>query len=215
MNKSVTLFIISILPLAAFGQTSYKQVYDKALELQIRSSVGFDGNGHWKFHPGWYYDLFHSKYESRENEDNNVIQLDSMNEAALQSLSKVIKARQDMEVIYGHELAHWNDRNNDWELEHIKTRLDDARESIGILTGEFPKHNVSAEDALKLYRELERIDDKVKTLSNAHLDNAKRRQGFENCLAEYNVLINVCYKINNYSLVASKYSLPDAVKNSK
>ncbi|MDR1370498.1 MAG: DUF5045 domain-containing protein [Dysgonamonadaceae bacterium] len=209
MRRIIKLLIVIGIgsPLTVSGQTSYKQVHDKALELQIRSSVGVDENRHWKFHPEWYYNLFHKEYKSRENENNNIIQLDSIIAATMESFIKVRNARRNIEIIYEHELAHWNDRNNDWELDRLKLLIDDARESIKVLTGEFTSHNVPVGDAQKLYEELERINDKVKTISKAHLDNAKRRQGFETCLSEYNVLMNICYKVNNYSLVASKSPL--------
>jgi hypothetical protein len=203
------MFFIAILTLSltAHGQTSYKQVYDKALELQIRSSVGVDEDGHWKFHPGWYYDIFHSSYKSRKHENNNIVQLDSIIEATRESMYKVIKAREDIEVIYQHELAHWNDRNNDRELSLVKKQLEDTRDALFDVMSEFIKYRVSVSDASKLYQELGRIDDKVNIISKAHLDNQKRRQGFEKCLVEYNELINICYKICNMSQVAYQYTI--------
>jgi len=200
--KKVWFIFLIISPFLVRAQTDYKQVYDKSFEYQIKSSVGKDD--FWNFHPSWYYSFFHSKYKSGDNENNNKILLDSITDATKKSMLKVMQARSDIEIIYEHELAHWNDRNNDWEMDNIQTQLDDARKAVGYVFEEFPNHYVAVNDASKFYAELERIDNKIKTLSNAHLDNSKRRQGFEKCLEEYFILLNVSYKFLNMSLVSSK-----------
>jgi hypothetical protein len=201
--KKFLLLLFVITPFISPAQTDFKQVYDKSLEYQIKSSVGADE--FWKFHPDWYYSIFHSKYKSGENENNNKIYLDSLTEATRESMFKVIEAKNDIEIIYQNELAHWNDRNNDWEISNVQRQLDEVRKSIGYVFEEFSNHKVSVDNAHKLYEELERIDNKKITLNKAHLDNAKRRQGYEGCLKEYVVLLNVGYRLLNMSFVASKY----------
>jgi hypothetical protein len=201
--KKLFFIILLITPFVAFAQTDYKQVYDKSLEYQISSSVGAIDD-FWKFHPDWYYAIFHSKYKSGDYQNNNKIYLDSIVEATRESMLKVLQARNDIEIIYQHELAHWNDRNNDWESADLQSQLDDARQGIGYVFEEFPNHQVDLNDATKFYNELERIDNKINTLKKAHLDNAKRRQGFEKCLEEYFVLLNVSFKYLNMSFVGSK-----------
>jgi hypothetical protein len=205
MKKFNVFMLLSFLYLVCYGQTSYKQVYDKALEYQIRSSVGVSGKDFWQFHPGWYYSMFHSRYKSGNYEKNNYIQLDSIVSSSAQSALKTLAAKEDIEVIYQHELAHWNDRNNDWELELLKKQLSNVRDALYDIMGAFGAYKVSVDHALKMYNELDRIDNKVTTLGKAHLDNSKRRQGYEKCQQEYIELMNVCYKLCNYSLVASKY----------
>jgi hypothetical protein len=204
--KKLSLFILfSTLYLTCFAQTSYKQVYDKSLEYQIRSSIGESQKDFWDFHPGWYYSLFHSKYKSGKYEKNNYIQLDSIIEASAQSALKALNAKKDIEIIYQHELAHWNDRNNDWEIDTIRNELETARDALYDVMSAFGAYKVQLEHAIKVYDELDRIDKKRETLGKAHLDNSKRRQGYEQCQEEYISLMNICYKLCNMSLVASKY----------
>jgi hypothetical protein len=204
MKKFNLFIVLSALCLTNYAQTSYKQVYDKSLEYQIRSSVGASQKDFWNFHPGWYYDLFHSKYKSGEYEKNNYIQFDSIVEASAQSAVKVLNAKKDIEIIYQHELAHWNDRNNDWELDAIKKELENVRDAIYDVMSAFGTYKVQLNHAIKMYDELDRIDKKVEILGKAHLDNSKRRQGYEKCQEEYTSLMNICYKLCNMSLVASK-----------
>ena len=200
--KTKLLVILLLTSLVGKAQTDFKQVYDKSLEKQIKSSVG--KNDEWEFHPGWYYSIFHNKYKSGDNENNNKIYLDSLIDATSASLLKVLQARKDIEIIYQNELAHWNDRTNDWELTDMQRQLENARKVIGDVFAEFPTKKVPSEDRLNLFEELSRIDEKVKTLSKAHLDNGKRKQGFEKCLEEYNRLYTVSYKLLHMSYVASK-----------
>jgi len=205
MKKKYLIFLGCFMFLNSFAQTDFKQVYDKALEYQIRSSVGISEKDFWKFHPGWYYSIFHSQYKSGNNEKNNYIQLDSILNSSAKSLLKVIQAREDIEIIYQNELAHWNDRNNDWELQNILKELQFIRDALNDVMSEFGANKVSLSHATKMYEELGRIDDSVQILGKAHLDNAKRRQGYERCQQEYIYLMNLCYKLCNYSLVNSKY----------
>ena len=202
--KQFNIFMAFLFSLTCYGQNDYKQVYDKALEYQIRSSVGEEEKDFWNFHPSWYYSIFHSSYKSGEHEKNNYIQLDSIIDSSKKSALKVINAKEDIEIIYQNELAHWNDRNNDWELTDTKKSIENIRDALYDVMSAFGAYKVEVANASKMYEELDRIDKKVITLEKAHLDNSKRRQGYESCQEEYTALMNICYKLCNMSLVASK-----------
>jgi len=206
LNRKFILILFFLLPFAVFAQMgSVKQVENKSLENQIRSTVGVDG--HWDFSPGWWYSIFHSKYKSGDYEINNKIYLDSIVNETRLSMVKIRLTRDEIQKVYQNELAHYNDRNIDNELNDIKSQLDEARKAIGNIFAGFSENSVSLDNANLLYKELERIDEKVKVLNKAHLDNSKRRQGYEKCLTEYNALLNVSYKVLYMSYVASKYDI--------
>jgi hypothetical protein len=197
--------LIFCLFLPCFGQTDYKQVYDKSLESQINSSVGM--NDEWGFSPDWYYNFLHNKYKSGEYEKNNSIPLSEMNEAAFKSLHQVGEANAAITRVYENEKKHWEDRRSNRELFQILNDIENSKYAIRVLTDEFSKHKVPAEEAQKIYDEYDRINQKYFLIGDTiltHMDNQKRRRAYSVCLDEFVKLINVCYRINNYCLVASK-----------
>jgi len=200
----------------SYGQNDYKQVYDKSLENQIKSSFG--ANREWQFSPGWYYNFLHSQYKSGENEKNNKIILDSLNQAATVSLQNVLSAHESITVVYENEKKHFEDRTSDREIMQIINDIEDAKESIMVLTGEFTAHKVPVNEAEKVYKEYERINNKYYLIGDTiltHLDNQKKRRAYSVCLDEFVLLINVCYRINTYCLVASKVDEFDEVFTKK
>lgn len=210
--RGAVLFFMMFLTSWAYSQTSYKRVYDKSLERQIKSSVGV--GDYWKFHPNWYYFLFHRKYKSRRYENNNKLPLDSMIKETAQSVLKVHQAHEQITVVYNQEKAKFEDRNTDREFAYIKDEIDKTRYVIKkLMTDYFPKYGVPERQSQTYYEELERIDKKIKMLKEAHLDNSKRRKGFELCLTEYRKLLNLCYKENEISNIAVKGFAEFAEKN--
>jgi hypothetical protein len=187
----------------SFAQTDVKQVYDQSLEQQIKSSVGV--GGYWDFYPSWYYSILHNRYKSRNYENNNLIPIDSMLVQTAASLLKVMQAHFDIDIVYKQEKAHWEDRNSDRELALMLHELNSVKEAIGILTNAFPEHKVPFEMAQICYDEYERISNQEKIIGNAHLDNSKKRIGYEQCLQNFIVLLNRCYKVNQYCEFVSHY----------
>jgi hypothetical protein len=203
--KKTGLFLAMLFSMmAVYGQSGgVKSVKDEGLEKQIKSSVG--SSDYWEFSPDWYYSVMHSQYKKREDQDNNSKQLKEMLSNTAKSLLKVKEAHKQITVVYEQEMAHWNDRNNDWEYGEVEKEIKDLREAIAYQCGNFARNKVPVSEAQKLYDELDRIDERVKLLNDAHLDNAKRRKGYETAIEEYIILLNVCYRINYYCDVAVSY----------
>jgi hypothetical protein len=187
----------------SFAQTDVRQVYDQSLERQIKSSVG--AGNYWDFYPSWYYSILHSRYKSRNYENNNLIPIDSMLEQTAASLLKVIQAHLDIDIVYKQEKAHWEDRNSDRELALMLHELNSVKEAIEILTNAFPEHKVPLAMAQICYNEYERINNQERIIGSAHLDNSKKRTGYEQCLQNYITLLNRCYKVNQYCEFVSHY----------
>jgi lipopolysaccharide export LptBFGC system permease protein LptF len=204
--KILLLFLLAFSFLSiGYGQSDYKQVYDKSLENQIKSSVGM--NGEWQFSPEWYYNFLHNKYKDKDNIDNNKVPLDSMISNAEKSLLEVMAAHQSINVVYENEIKHWSDRTSDRELNQVMDDIENAKKAIKSLTAEFSNYDVPVNEAQKVYDEYERVNEKyllLNDMSLAHMDNQKRRRAYELCLDEFVRLINVCYRIHYYCLVASK-----------
>ena len=204
--RTLVFLIFFILSFSVcYAQNDYKQVYDESLHRQIESSVGV--NDEWRFFPSWYYNFLHNRYKSRNHENNNIIQLKAMNEAAEQSLEKVKDAHKSITVVYENEKRHWEDRNSDREIAQVLQDIEDTKSRIQVLTFRFSEHKVPIPEAQKIYDEYNRINERFSLIGNielTHLDNSKKRRAYSVCLEEYVKLMNVCYRINNYCLVASK-----------
>ncbi|MDR0231588.1 MAG: hypothetical protein LBI82_05655 [Dysgonamonadaceae bacterium] len=214
MKKLLAIFLLLSFYSICEAQTDYKQVYDESLHRQIESSGGM--NDEWGFYPSWYYNILHNRYKSRNYENNNKIPLDSMNAAARQSLLKVTDAHESIKIVYENEKRHWEDRNSDREIAQIMTDIENAKKAIQALTNEFTNYSVPLGEAQKVYNEYGRINDKYLLIGNievTHMDNSKRRRAYTVCLNEYVKLINVCYRINNYCLVASMDERLEALIN--
>jgi len=215
-----TLIIICLsvfgLVLRLYGQNDFKQVYDRSLENQINSSVGV--NGEWQFSPNWYYNFLHSRYKSGDYENNNIIPLDDMIEAATKSLMKVRSAHNSINVVYENEKKHWADRNSDRELSEVLNDIENAKYALQVLTSAFSQTKVPLDDAETIYKEYNRINDKYFLIGDTvrtHMDNQKRRRAYALCLDEFNNLINVCYNLNWNALVASKYREFEELNNNR
>ena len=203
MRKYSSFIFALFLSGACFAQTDYKQVYDQSLEQQIKSSVGLP-DAYWDFYPGWYYTFLHNKYKSGNYENNNALPLDSLNKAANISLYEVIQANEAIEVVYQNEKAHWEDRNSDREIAEVLQDIENCKRTIQKLTEKFPEYKVPAYDAQNVYDEYDRINKKTFLIGKSHLDNSKKRRAYSLCIDEFVKLINVCYRINYYCIVASK-----------
>jgi hypothetical protein len=215
MKKLTLMLCLFSLFSICYSQTDYKQVYDESLHKQIQSAGGMAGE--WGFYPGWYYNFLHGRYSSRDRWDNNSVPLDSMNAAARLSLLKVMDAHESIKIVYENEKRHFEDRTSDREIAQIRADIENTKEAIQALTSEFSKHSVPLDEAQKVYDEYGRINEKYYLIGNTeltHMDNAKRRRAYTICLNEYVKLLNVCYKINNYCLVASKVNkFENIIKN--
>jgi len=203
MRKLIISALTVFISFACFAQTDYKRVYDKSLEQQIKSSFGLP-DSYWDFYPGWYYSFLHSKYKSGEYENNNVIPLDSLNEAANTSLYEVTLANEAIEVVYQNEKAHWEDRNSDREIAEVLQDIENCKRTIQKLTEKFAEYKVPVYDAQNVYDEYDRINRKTFLIGESHLDNSKKRRAYSLCINEFVALINVCYRINYYCITASK-----------
>jgi len=204
--KRLIVWIIAVFAFVhMYGQTDFKQVYDESLENQINSSVGVSGE--WNFSPGWYYDFLHREYKSGNYENNNIIPLGDMNEAARKSFLKVKAAHDAITIVYENEVKHWQDRNSDRELKEILNDIEEAKNAIQVLTSAFSTNKVPVNQADNIYKEYNRVNERYFLIGDTirtHMDNQKRRRAYALCLDEFNKLINVCYHLNWYALVASK-----------
>jgi len=205
MRKIIIFLLVACSFITVFAQTDYKQVYDRSLENQIKSSVGV--NGEWNFSPGWYYNFLHRQYRSREHEDNNMIPLENMIEAAEKSFLKVHAAHEAITVVYNNEVKHWADRTSDREITDVLIDIENAKDAIRVLTSNFSNNKVPVNEAERIYDEYNRINEKYFLIGDTvrtHMDNQKRRRAYAVCLDEFNTLINVCYHVNWFCFVASK-----------
>jgi hypothetical protein len=205
MKKILTSLLVLCSFISAYAQTDYKQVYDKSLENQIISSVGV--NSEWQFSPGWYYDFLHRQYKSRQNEDNNMIPLKNLIEAAEKSFLKVHAAHEAITVVYNNEMKHWLDRTSDREINDVLNDIENAKYAIQVLTSNFSINKVPVNEAERIYDEYNRINQKYFLIGDTvrtHMDNQKRRRTYAVCLDEFKTLINVCYHVNWFCFVASK-----------
>jgi predicted nucleotidyltransferase len=118
-----------------------------------------------------------------------------------------MQAHDDIDIVYRQEKAHWEDRNADNEFRAMQQALVGLREAIGTMTGHFSRNKVPLDMAQVCYDEYERIYKQEQVIANAHLDNSKKRKGYEGCIEEYTILLNHCYRINQYCEFASHYPI--------
>lgn len=200
-TKIIYLFLSFFISLAVYaeGGGGVKMVYDESLKNQFASTV----YSQWKFSPKWFYELLYKKYmEEYGNTDDF---LEPLTEHAENSKNRVINAHNEIDVVYKQEIVKWNDRTIDREYELVENDINDLRSLIEKETGKFLKNKISVSNAEVIYKELSRIDSKLKIVIGAHLENEKRRSSYQEIIGDYKNLFRVCSDLNTiYTLNLSK-----------
>lgn len=136
---------------------------------------------------------------------NNDNLLEPLTEHAENSKQKVIKAHNEIDAVYKQEKIKWDDRTIDREYDLVEKDIKDLRLLIEKETDKFSGNKISTGDVEVLYKELGRIDSKLKIVIGAHLENEKRRSAYQEIIGDYKNLFRVCSDLNTiYTLSLSK-----------